>query len=424
MINNIYKIIIYILDNLSKRKFHLFTQHPNYFGTIQNAKKYVGEFDVKVVENFEEKFSRIIGDGYSVSFGAGRMGFYSLMKILKIQKGDEVIICSGTCSVMVNAILKLNAVPIFSDICEYTMGSDLNGIKNKITSKTKLIVAQHNFGIPCSIVEIKSFCNLNNIFLLEDCALSLGSKYNGINVGTFGDASLFSLDHSKPLPVFTGGIIYSKNLELNLKLKKYRDELQDLNKTKQKAIFNKLSVNNKLNHPKLYRFLFLANISTSIKIKMGFTSPYLDENYRAYSDKETYEYPSKMPAFIAYLGLRLIENWDKIIENRLKNFHFILNSFKTSKFHDCIPDIYFDSKFEIIPLRFILIDSNNVNLESLLSKYIDIKSTWFKSPVISTNDKLLSFNYKSNSCPKSELLGKQIINLPLEYKITEINKIL
>ena len=103
MINNIFKIINNILF---KRKFYLFTQHPNYFGNIQNAKKYVGEFDVKVVENFEEKFSRIIGDGYSVSFGAGRMGFYSLMKILKIQKGDEVIICSGTCSVMINAILK------------------------------------------------------------------------------------------------------------------------------------------------------------------------------------------------------------------------------------------------------------------------------------------------------------------------------
>ena len=325
---------------------------------------------------------------------------------------------------MVNAILKLNAVPVFSDICEYTMGSDLNGIKNKITPKTKLIVAQHNFGIPCHIAEIKSFCNLNKIFLIEDCALTLGSKYNGKNVGTFGDASLFSFDHSKPLPIFTGGVIYSKNFQLSQKLKQYRDKKQELNKVKQKAIFNKLSVNTKLNHPKLYRLLFLANILTSINIKLGFTSPYLDENYVAYSDKETYEYPSKMPTFIAYLGLRLIENWDKIIDNRLDNFDFILNCLNTSKFKKCIPHIYFDSKFEIIPLRFVLVDSNNLNLESLLSEIIDVDSTWFKKPVISTKEKLASFNYKINSCPKSELLGKQIINLPLEYKIIEINKIL
>lgn len=417
-------IIKNLFQNLFKNKFYLFTQHPKYFSNLNYAKKLIGKEDKTVIENFEKKFSLLVGDGCSVSFGAGRMGFYSLMKILKIQKGDEVIICSGTCSVMINAILKLNATPVFSDISNYTMGSSLNEIKNKVTSKTKLIVAQHNFGIPCNIVEIKSFCNLNNIFLLEDCALALGSKYNGKNVGTFGDASLFSFDHSKPLPIFTGGVIYSKNLQFSLKLKKYRDKKQDLNKIKQKAIFNKLTINNKFNHPRLYRFLFLANILTIIKIKLGFTSPYLDENYGAYSDKETYEYPSKMPTFIAYLGLRLIENWNKIIKNRLENFHFILDSFKKSKFKESIPDIYFDSKFEIIPLRFVLVDSNNLNLESLLSKNIDINSTWFKNPVISTKDKLASFNYKSNSCPKSELLGKQIINLPLEYKITEINKIL
>ena len=164
------------------------------------------------VDNFEKSICKFTKSKYCLTLNSGTDALMMSLYSLGIKKGDEVIICSGTCSVMVNAILKLNAVPIFSDICEYTMGSDLNGIKNKITSKTKLIVAQHNFGIPCSIVEIKSFCNLNNIFLLEDCALSLGSKYNGINVGTFGDASSISFYPAKILGCFgDGGIILTSN---------------------------------------------------------------------------------------------------------------------------------------------------------------------------------------------------------------------
>ena len=424
IIKNLLNIVNALLLNLFRNKFYLFTQHQNYFTSLKYSKNLIGKEDETVIENFEKKFSLLVGSGSSVSYGAGRMGFYSLLKILKISKGDEIILTSGNCSVMINAILKLEATPIFSDISDYTLGSDVNEIKKKITSKTRVIVAQHNFGIPCKIDEIKEFCQLNKIFLLEDCALSLCSKFKGIKVGNFGDAALFSFDNSKPLPLFSGGIIYTKNNDLYHKLKQQQENIGVLNKKKQKVIFKKLLLDYKFNHPRHYRFLYMVNILTSLKIKFGLTSPYLDENYVAFPINESYEYPCKIPTFLAYLGIELIDKWGDIVKNRLANLRYLINLLTNSKYSNCIPKIYSDSNYNIIPLRLVLIDSSSLDLEELLSAIIDVKSSWFKNPIVSTKEELFSFKYKNKSCPKSEQIGSQIINLPIEYKLKELKDIL
>ena len=146
------------------------------------------------------------------------MGFYVLMKSLGVSSGDEILFTAATCSTMINAALRIGATPIYADIDPNTFGSDPNDIEKKITHKTKIIVAQHSFGIPCDITAIKKISVSNNIFLFEDCALTLGSRVNGITVGNFGDAALFSTDHSKPINTMIGGLIYTCDHVLYQKL--------------------------------------------------------------------------------------------------------------------------------------------------------------------------------------------------------------
>ena len=108
---------------------------------VSSNKSDVGEF-------FESKFSKLIGDGESVCFGAGRMGFYALMEVLEIGEGDEVVLQAATCSVMANAILRKGATPIYADIDPNTYGSCVDAIERVLTERTRMIVAQHSFGIP------------------------------------------------------------------------------------------------------------------------------------------------------------------------------------------------------------------------------------------------------------------------------------
>ena len=73
-------------------------------------------------EDFEKSFSKIIGSGSSISFASGRMAFFAYMKYLKINTGDEVIIQSSNCAVMINAILRIGANQFFVTLIMIQLG--------------------------------------------------------------------------------------------------------------------------------------------------------------------------------------------------------------------------------------------------------------------------------------------------------------
>lgn len=180
---------------------------------------YNGVKSQNIVKTYEKRFIQEIGDGYGFSLASGRMAFYLVLKSLNIGEGDEIIVVGFTCSVMINAILRAGAIPVYSDVSDITFGSDSVNISKKISIKTKMIVAQHSFGIPCDIEEIVKIGKERNIFILEDCALAFGSSVNGINLGNFGDAAIFSTDHSKPINTLIGGFFYTTSKELYEKVK-------------------------------------------------------------------------------------------------------------------------------------------------------------------------------------------------------------
>ena len=70
----------------------------------------------EIVRDYEKQMALLIGTGYGISFAAGRMAFFSLLKALGIGKGDEVILPGFTCSVMPNAVWRIGATPVFADI--------------------------------------------------------------------------------------------------------------------------------------------------------------------------------------------------------------------------------------------------------------------------------------------------------------------
>lgn len=100
---------------------------------------------------------------------------------------------------MVNAVVRSAAKPIFADVDSATFGSAVGTISHHISSKTKMIVAEHSFGTFCDIEPISIFTKKESIFFPEDSALTLGSKTKGVTVGNFGDGALFSTDHTRPL---------------------------------------------------------------------------------------------------------------------------------------------------------------------------------------------------------------------------------
>ena len=336
--------------------------------------------------------------------------FFSLLQAFNVQHNDEIILPAATCSVMVNAVLRVGAIPIYSDIDINTFGSSIEGIKKVVSERTKVIVAQHSFGIPCDIQPIIDFAKDKDIFVIEDCALSLGSKRNGIKVGNFGNASIFSTDRSKPLNTVTGGLVYSTDISLIKKLRNMSVDIDDLSSEKQKSIFAYLYYESKYGNPlntirilTVFRFFSIFSSKFDAFLVNDFSSTLLDSC--------SYSYPSRLPSFLAYLGICEIKRWKSVSSQRRE----MLSSFIDINTKDTIsfPKAYFDDSVEIIPHRIVWTQENGPLQRKMLSSFIDISWTWFLKPIVATDEPLESFFYIKGSCPKSESIGFGMVNLPI-----------
>lgn len=178
-----------------------------------------GEF----ITEFEQSFSGYIGKKYGVTTSNGTTALHLALSSLNCKKGDEVIVPDFTFVSPVNVVLYQGAKPVLVDVEMETWGMDPNLIEKKITKKTKAIIAVHIYGNSAKIDEIREIAEDNNLFLIEDCAESIGAKYNGSKVGTRGVISCFSFYGNKVITTGEGGMCLTDNNEINKKMRLLRD---------------------------------------------------------------------------------------------------------------------------------------------------------------------------------------------------------
>ena len=391
---------------------------------LVEIERLIGVDNKSVVTTYEEQFAKLIGDGEAISYAAARMGFYALMRFIRIGKGDEVVLLGSTCSVMVNAIIRTGAYPIYSDMDRNTMGSDVKSIARVITSRTRMIVAQHSFGIPCDIESISILAKKHDIFLLEDCALTIGSKINGVVVGNFGDAALFSTDHSKPLNTLMGGIIYTRSHDLAKELKNASENYFQLSYSRQKAIWRRFLLERALCNPDNYGYLRLLDAYLNFKKKLFNSKRDFLSDDSGVSTLNNYPYPAKLPTFLALIGILEVQKWSAESKERSIVLRKLLDIFEKNNVSHLLPDAYKDKSLEIIPLRLVWFNPDSSKLKSSLQKFIDVSQFWFVEPIISTNLDLKVLGYKEGSCPISEHVGHNIMNIPCNFGISNADKLL
>lgn len=366
-----------------------------------------------ITKEYEQQMTKIIGEGYGLSYATGRMAFYSLLKSLKIGPGDEVILTGFTCSVMPNAVLRAGATPVYADIDTETYGSDTQSIEKKITDRTRLIVAQHSFGIPCKIDDIVELGRRKGIFVLEDCAIAFDSSYKGKSVGNWGDAAIFSTDHSKPLNTMLGGFFFTRDGQLYQKMKSTQETLPSLERDHQKRIYSQILFESKYLTPENYPVFIARNYLKRLGYLLKPTSfVFFEEDYTNETEAQKYPYPAKMPPFLAKLGLCELARWDKEKKRRKELLKEYLNLMVNQGFKEYLPKAYFDDNNDIVPLRFVFREPENKGFTHCLCRLLDCEQFWFKSPIICSPGGLLSLNYQPASCVASEFLCNVIVNLP------------
>ena len=150
---------------------------------------------------------------------SGTMAIVLALMSLDLVSGDEVIVPNYTMIATVNAVKFLGLKPIIIDVDKNTFTLNLEIIKKNITSRTKCILHVSLNNRYVNMDELVEYCKLNNYYLIEDAAQSLGCKVNNKNLGTFGNIGCYSLSSPKIISTGQGGILVTNNDELANKIK-------------------------------------------------------------------------------------------------------------------------------------------------------------------------------------------------------------
>lgn len=184
----------------------------------------------KFVSQFEKQFSVYHNNLNALSVSNGTVAIHLALVALGVGKGDEVIIPNLTFAASINAVIHCGATPVLADVDLDSWNIDILQIESLIGEKTKAIMAVHLFGNPCKVFELMELTKKYNLYLVQDCAESLGSLFNNEPLGIFGDVATFSFFGNKTITTGEGGMIIFKDPDIYKKANILRDH--GMNKTK------------------------------------------------------------------------------------------------------------------------------------------------------------------------------------------------
>jgi perosamine synthetase len=331
------------------------------------------------VEEFENAISEYIGVKYTVSFNSGTSALHALLLAHEIRPGDEIIVPSFTFIATANATLFVGAKPIFADIEEETFGLDPQDVNEKITEKTRAIIAVHYGGCPCKVRELREIADDHRILLIEDAAEAFGAKIWDSKVGTFGDSAMFSFCQNKVITTGEGGAAVTNDKKIYERLKLIRS------------------------HGRLEDQQYFSSTQVGEYVELGY-------NWR-------------LSNILAALGLAQIKKVDRIIEVRRKKAQMITEGLM--KIKDIITPRPPEGYFHVYQLYTIRVSSK---MRDALMKYLTRKGIMSKiyfNPVHLTMFYKMKFGFKGGELPITEKVSKEVLSLPIYPTMTveEINYI-
>lgn len=168
---------------------------------------------------FEEDFKAYTGAKHAVALNSCTAALNLTLTAFGVGPGDEVITTTLTFAATGNMIAMLGAKPVLADIEPDHLTIDLRDVERKTTRRTKGIIAVHYAGHPCDMKGINAFAKKRGLFVIEDAAHAVGTKYNGAMIGSGGNPACFSFYPIKNMTTGEGGMVTTNSAALADKIR-------------------------------------------------------------------------------------------------------------------------------------------------------------------------------------------------------------
>ena len=344
------------------------------------------EFETTFAKKMKSKYAVMVNSGSSANLLATFVSCNPLRK-KKFKKGDEALIPALCWSTSLWPLVQSGLKPKFVDVNPLTLNVDAKDFIKKITKKTKVIMLIHALGNSTDIDLISKIARKKNIILIEDTCESLGSKYKGKTLGTFGDFGTYSFYYSHQISSGEGGMVVCNNREdydilLSLRSHGWTRDISDRKKIEKK-------------YPKLDNRFIFSNSGFNLR-------------------------PTDIAAAIGKSQFKRLPKFQKI---RKKNRIKILSALKASKKWKNQYEFFKINK-NINPSFFgfpIFLSKKNTNSKSRLMRYLN-KRGIENRPIISGNflnqpsAKLYKFNQKAKDFPNAQRIQERGFFIGLHAK--------
>lgn len=175
------------------------------------------------VAEFEQAVADFVGAKEGVAVNSGTAALHAAMYAAGIGPGDEVILSPMTFVATANTVVFQGGTPVFVDVEPDTLLIHPEKVKEKITPRTKAIIAVDYAGQPCDYDALREIAEHYGLFLIADACHSLGAEYKERKVGTLADLTVFSFHPVKHITTGEGGMVVSDNSEFAEKMRMFRN---------------------------------------------------------------------------------------------------------------------------------------------------------------------------------------------------------
>jgi dTDP-4-amino-4,6-dideoxygalactose transaminase len=170
------------------------------------------------VKQFEKDFEDFTKAPHALAVASCTAGLHLSYFYNDIKPGDEVICPAQTHTATAHAIEYCGGKPVFIDAEEKTGNIDISQIEAAITENTRAITLVHYLGLPVDMDAINKIAKKHDLFVVEDCALSIGAYYKGQHTGLLGDVGAFSFYPVKHMTTAEGGMLITKHEDMAKKI--------------------------------------------------------------------------------------------------------------------------------------------------------------------------------------------------------------
>jgi len=162
-------------------------------------------------KEFEKVFADYTKAPHAISVSSCTAGLHLAYFYLGIKAGDEVIVPAETHVATAHAIELCGGTPIFVDAESETGNIDIDQIERAISPRTKALSIVHYLGMPVDMKRIIQIASRHRLFVVEDCALALGSYFDGVHAGLHGDVGCYSFYPVKHITTAEGGMMITRH---------------------------------------------------------------------------------------------------------------------------------------------------------------------------------------------------------------------